>query len=51
MQLIDPVCPHFPTIPQSVPLKETQEATKLRVKFSCALFHFLFIAENTCGKV
>lgn len=51
MQLIDPICLHFPIVPQSAPLKKAQKAIKLRVKFSCELFHLLFIVENTCGKV
>lgn len=46
MQLIDPVHLHLPPVP---PWK-TQKAIKLRVKFSCELFHFLFIVKILVGK-
>lgn len=48
MQVIDPL--HVPTVPQPGPPKKTQKAIKLRVKFSCELFHFLFIVKILVGK-
>lgn len=48
MQVINPL--HVPTVPQPGPSKQTQKAIKLRVKFSCELFHFLFIVKILVGK-